>query len=76
MRRLVVKAQQLICLQRHYGTSLPFLFENFDLVDAGSPALNDGAKLATDPSLSGQVLKQRNYGIHFDTCYQGRSSFS
>jgi hypothetical protein len=57
VRRLVVEANQLLCLQRNHGVRPTVVIRELDLVFAVSPTLNDGAYLAPDQSFSGQVLK-------------------
>lgn len=46
------------------------------LLRAGSPFLNDGANLATDQSLSRQVLHERYYGTFASLAAASRASLS
>jgi hypothetical protein len=69
MRGRVVEAHQLFRLQRNHRVRLAIVIAKLDLVPAGSPALNDGANLAADQSLSRQVFQQRYHRMKFNLCH-------
>ena len=69
VRGFVMQPHQLPGLERDHGVGSAVVIAELDFVDPRRPALDNGADLAADQSLLGQVLEQRNHGEHFNVCH-------
>ena len=76
VRGFVMQTHQLPGLECDHGVGSAGVIAELDFIDPWCPTLDDGADLAADQSLFGQVLEQCNHGKHFNVCHGEPFSYS
>ena len=62
----MMQPHQLLSLQRNHGIRSAIGIAELNLVNTRCPVLDHSSDLAAHQSLFGQVVDQRNYGVHLN----------